>query len=105
MYSWESRSSKKRKRNRILLVIFVIVVVTLPLFVGSAGLIKLMKLKREKHALTRQISILKAEKEVLEQRAEMYLKDDKIIERKARDELGMIREGERIFQIQPAEKQ
>ncbi len=104
VYSWQDRTSKKRKRNRLLLLIIVIVVVTLPLFVGSAGLIRITKLKREKRILQKQILILKAEKEVIDQRIERYLHDNELIERKARDELKMIKDGEKVYQLQPVKK-
>ena len=104
MYSWESRYSKERKRNRLILIISAVVLVTLPLFVGSAGLVKLLKLNRERMNLRRQILIFKAENEVLAQRVEMYLHNKEMVERKARDELGMIRDGEKVYQIQPGQK-
>lgn len=104
VYSWESRYSKKRKRNRLILVISAIVLVTVPLFVGSAGLLKLMRLKREQRLLKQQILILKAENEVLAHRVELYQRSNELVERKARDELGMIRDGEKVYQIQPAQK-
>ena len=104
MYSWESKSSKKRKRNRLLLIITIVVVVTTPLFVGSAGFIRIMNLKHQRNSLHQQLLILKAEKEVVDKRIELYLQSKELIERKARDELGMIRDGEKVFQVQLPEK-
>jgi len=81
-----------------------VVIVTLPLFVGSAGFIRIVRLKRERRLLQQEILILKAEREVLNQRVKMYIKSKELIERKARDELGMIKQGEKVFQIESSIK-
>ncbi len=76
----------------------------MPLLIGSAGFIRIMNLKHQRNLLHQQILILKAEKEVVEKRIELYLHSKELIERKARDELGMMRDGEKVYQVRMAEK-
>ena len=86
------RSSKKKSKVIILIIIMVIIFLFGGYYRLTNNYLQLIRLKRE-------ISILKAENEVLRLRVAQYQTDKKIVERFARDRLGMKKPGESVILI------
>jgi len=68
---------------------------------GDYGLLKICSQRRDIEKLKREISRLRAEQQDLKQECLWLETDTLYIEKKAREELGMVREGERVYQFVP----
>ncbi|MEO0141828.1 MAG: septum formation initiator family protein [candidate division WOR-3 bacterium] len=77
---------------------FLFVFVILPVFYLGRKSFQLFKAYLEERNLKKEILILTAENEAMRKRIEEYRKG-KTMEAKARDDLGMIKKGERIYII------
>lgn len=90
---------RRRKRSstgkRWLIILLLIAV---PLFYFGKRLYKLISSIEEEKCLKKRILILEAENEVLKNRIGEY-KRGTLIEAKARDDLGMIEKGEKVYLI------
>jgi len=91
----------KRRRKRLStyqrwLIILLLIVV--PLFYFGKRFYKLIRSIEEEKYLRKGILILEAENEVLGNRIGEY-KRGTLIEAKARDDLGMIKKGEKVYLI------
>lgn len=91
----------KRRRKRTpkrlkSIVIFALLVI--PLFYLGRRIYKFADACFEEKNLKKEAIILKAENDVLKQRIDEYKKGS-LIETKAREDLGMIRKGEKIYLI------
>lgn len=69
------------------------------LFGGNRGLVEWMELSFEKRALTEDIRRLEGEIARLTREYEAYGKDRTLIERRAREELHLVRPGERLYKF------
>jgi len=91
----------KRSRRRLSKKgrwIIVLLIIALPLFYFSRRVYKLVSSIQEENNLKKEIIILKAENEVMQNRINEY-KRRNILEAKARDDLGMIKKGEKIYLV------
>jgi len=91
----------KRSRRRLSKKgrwIIVLLIVALPLFYFSRRVYKLVSSIQEENNLKKEIIILKAENEVMQNRINEY-KRRNILEAKARDDLGMIKKGEKVYLV------
>jgi cell division protein FtsB len=86
------RSSKKGRWVIILLIIAI------PFFYFSRRFYKYINAKLEERRLKQEILVLEAEIEVLQSRINNY-KRGTMLEAKARDNLGMIKKGEKVYLI------
>ncbi len=91
------KKTRRRVSKRRRWIIFLLVA-AIPLFYFSRRAYKLISSIREENNLKKEILILKAKNEVLHNRISEY-KRGNLLEAKARDELGMIRKGEKIYLI------
>ena len=89
------RRKRSPKRLRILLVLLVLAI---PIFYLGRRVYKFGDASLEERRLKKEIVILQAENEVLKQRINEYKKGN-LIETKAREDLGMIKKGEKIYII------
>ena len=91
----------KRRRRRVSRkkwwIVFLLVA-AIPLFYFSRRAYRLISSIHEVNTLKKEILILKAKDEVLRNRLGEY-KRGNLVETKARDELGMIRKGEKVYLI------
>ena len=91
----------KKRRKRISKkkrwIIFLLVI-AIPLFYFGRRAYKLVAAMREEKNLKREILILKAKNEVIRNRISEY-KRGNLLEAKARDDLGMIKKGEKVYLI------
>ncbi|MEE8596744.1 MAG: septum formation initiator family protein [bacterium] len=91
----------KRSRRRLSKKgrwIIVLLIIALPLFYFSRRVYKLVSSIQEENNLKKEIIILKAENEVMQNRINEY-KRRNILEAKARDDLGMIKKGEKVYLV------
>jgi len=88
---------RKRKSSKFRFLLLIILI-TIPLIFLGKKVYKLLTFRQEEINLKRKISILQAENEVLIQRITEYKKWN-LLEVKARDDLGMIKKGEKIYLV------
>ena len=91
----------KRRRKRTpkrLRTIVILALLVIPLFYLGRRIYKFADALFKEKNLKKEAIILKAENDVLRQRINEYKKGS-LIETKAREDLGMIRKGEKIFLI------
>ena len=86
------RSSKRYK------IILILAILAIPMFYLGKRLYRFGDAWFEERRLKKNIIIMKAENDVLKQRINEYKKGN-LIETKAREDLGMIRRGEKIYII------
>lgn len=91
------RKARRRLSKRGRWIIFLLLIVV-PLFYLSRRVFILVRAIHEENMLKKQILILEAESEILQSRIKDY-KRGILLEVKARDDLGMIKEGEKVYLI------
>jgi cell division protein FtsB len=91
----KKRRKKKRSRARF---IILIIIVMLPLIYFGRRLYRYVTTVHAEHRLRKGILILRAENEALVDRINQYRRGT-LLEAKARDDLGMMKEGEKIFLV------
>lgn len=91
-----------RRKRTILFFVFVVIAfigVGLMLF-GETGLFKYLELKRTKAHLEAELRLLQDENRRLKSQVESLKKDPYYIEKQAREEYGLAKPGEFIYQFQ-----
>jgi cell division protein FtsB len=78
--------------------ILVLIILALTVF-GDHGLLNLVRYRNQREALTAEANQLEAENCRLQDEIERLKGDDLFLERVAREELGMVKPGEIIFQF------
>ncbi|UCG92359.1 MAG: septum formation initiator family protein [candidate division WOR-3 bacterium] len=91
----KKRRKRLSKRGKWLLILLVMAI---PLFHFGRRVYKLVHSIHEERILEKRIVVLEAENEVLRNRISEY-KRGTLIEAKARDDLGMIKKGEKVYLI------
>ena len=86
------RASKKYK------ILLILAILAIPMFYLGKRLYRFTDAWLEERRLKKNIVIMKAENDVMEQRIHEYKKGN-LIEAKAREDLGMIKPGEKIYII------
>jgi len=76
---------------------FLLFVLTVASFFGKKGLIEIYRTKRNQEVLLQKIEQLEARKGKLERDIEELLKNPKAVEKKAREKLGLVKEGEIVI--------
>ena len=89
------RRRRKRSSKR-LKILLILVVLAISLFYLGRRVYRFGDASLEERRLKKEIVVLQAENEVLKQRINEYKKGN-LIETKAREDLGMIKKGEKIF--------
>jgi cell division protein FtsB len=78
-------------------IVFLLFVLTVTSFFGKRGLIEIYRTRRKQEALLRKINELEEKKVKLERDIEELQKNPKAIEKKAREKLGLVKEGEIVI--------
>ena len=91
---------KRRPYGRLLLLLGFLFVCYVYLG-GDYGLIKIWSQRREIESLKREIERLQAEQLDLKKECLRLQTDSLYIEKKAREELGLVKDGERVYQFVP----
>lgn len=76
---------------------FLLFVLTVASFFGKRGLIEIYQTKRRQEALLQKIEQLEARKGKLERDIRELEKNPKAVEKKAREKLGLVKEGEIVI--------
>jgi cell division protein FtsB len=88
-----------------LFLIFLLVLLVWLSFIfigGKYGILRIRTLEGEQLRVAREIAVLKLEREALLKEKRLALeKDSLLFERKAREELGMIKDHERVIRFPP----
>ncbi len=95
----EGRSPKNFRRILIAVGLFLNVSLLLSFFFGEMGLLNAMKLRKVHAGIQSEISWLQGENEKLLGQVDALQHDLGTIERFARDRLGLIKEGELVYEF------
>ncbi len=87
-----------RRHGRLILALGVAAVLIQDVF-GSHGFLALRRSQREIEQLRQEIAQLHAENKELAEHVQALKSDPKLIEKIAREEMGLARPGERIFKL------
>ena len=98
-----TKKKKNYKRFGWLIYLIVFVIILIILSFGDRGFIKQFQAYKKQSALKTQIKEMNAEKELLKQQAEQ-LDQPETIEKVAREEYGMAKEGEEVYKVIPKEE-
>lgn len=93
----EKSSSSFKKKAIIGGVGFLLFVLTVASFFGKRGLLEIYRTKRRQEVLLQKIVQLEEKKGKLERDIEELQKNPKAVEKKAREKLGLMKEGEIVI--------
>ena len=93
----EKGASSFKKKIVIGGVGFLLFVLTVASFFGKRGLIEIYRTKRRQDVLLQKIEVLEAKKGKLERDIEELKNNPHAVEKKAREKLGLVKEGEIVI--------
>ena len=96
---FDNGPSKDKARTKKIILVIVIIVALYFVLADNRGLVHLLQMKAEKHKLTKEIQELAEENQNLKQEINLLKTDPKIIERMAREELGLVKKGEVVYRF------
>lgn len=99
----EKTVQKKRKLKRILFLL-VFAFISYSFFSGPYGFIQIHSLWQEKKSLEKESKMWQAKIVDLEIEKKRLEEDKFYIEKQARERLGMVKEGERVYKVVPQRK-
>jgi cell division protein FtsB len=88
-------------RRRLRLIALTLAALAL-LGLGGQSVARLWQMTRQVAALEREIAALRAEAERLAAQVEQLRTDPEAVERVAREELGLVKPGERVLKLPPS---
>ena len=89
---------RQNKAKRGYRIIIILAIIAIPLFYLGRRVYTFCDAVLEEKSLEKQRTVLRAENDVMKMRIDEY-KQGTLIETKAREELGMIREGEKVYLV------
>ena len=89
-------------RRHLKLLVLVLVVLAAASVMGNRGLMRLYHLQRERAELTREIDRLRTANAALAEEARPLKSDPGGIEAIAREELGLVKPGEIVYEFRPS---
>lgn len=92
-----------RKHGAIILGLTLLVVFVHDVF-GTRGYLAMRRSQQEVQKLREEIAAINAENQKASDQIKALKSDPKLIERIAREQMGMMRPGERIYRIAPSEE-
>jgi cell division protein FtsB len=99
---------KRRRffRQRIILVLGIAgaLYLIIPLFLGDMGILKYFGMLKKHHHISAEIHELIEENRELQQKVEALRSDPDVIEKIAREQLGLVKEGELVYKFKTEEK-
>ncbi len=90
-----------RKRNLLLLVLVLSLILGLLTFFGDKGVFNLLRLQKELSRIREDNLKIEEENQKLREEVKRLQNEKRYIEEIARKELGMVKEGEIIYQFDP----
>jgi cell division protein FtsB len=97
----EERTVQRKKKIKRVLFLLLFVFVGYRFFAGPYGFIQIHSLWQEKKNLETESKMLKAEMVDLEIEKKRLEEDEFYLEKQARERLGMVREGEKVYRVVP----
>ena len=95
----------KRKKRLLIVILVFLLILGLVSFFGEKGILHLLRLEKELVRIKESNKKMEEENEKLKEEVRRLKTDKRYIEEIARKELGMVKEGEIIYQFEPpAEK-
>ena len=88
-----------KKRPLLFIILFVVLVMVLVTFFGEKGILHLLRLKRELTRIKEENQRAEEENQRLREEVRRLQQEKRYIEEIARKELGMVKEGEVIYQF------
>ncbi len=96
----EVRQYRARMRGLLLMVLIVVnCYLLLSLFLGDMGVIKLVKMRTVHQQLQEEMASLRQGSEQLTREVDALKSDPHAIERLAREKLGLVKEGELVYEF------
>jgi cell division protein FtsB len=92
------------KNKRLLLALIVGVPLLIYVVFGHRGILQRLRLEREKTELEERIRMSQAEGKALEQQSKRLDSDPQTVEKVAREKHNMVREGDRVYKVNPEKK-
>jgi len=102
-YRSKKNSSPAIKRIRWIALALILILVYI-FIQGDQGFLKYHQLKKEKERILKRIEKLKAENQTLTDEIELLKNNYRYIEKVAREEHRMAKEGEKIYIVPPPQK-
>lgn len=93
----DKSSSSFKKKAIIGGVVFLLFVLTVASLFGKRGLMEIYRTRRKQEVLLQKIKQLEERKVKLERDVEELEKNPKAVEKKAREKLGLVKEGEIVI--------
>ena len=93
-----------KKRSFFLLILVLCLILGLLTFFGDKGVLHLMRLQRELSRIKEESRKVEEENQKLREEVIRLQNEKRYIEEIARKELGMVKEGEIIYQFDPSPK-
>ena len=93
-----------KKKRFLLLALGFFLILGLITFFGENGILHLLRLKKEMGGIKEANLQLVKENEALKEEVRKLKQEKKHIEEIARKELGMVKEGEIIYQFEPSDR-
>jgi cell division protein FtsB len=93
-----ARRRAAQKRERLGVVLFIVVAVGLAVF-GARESIRVLRMRQDLQTLERDAQDMSVRQKRLEEQAERLRNDPGYIEKLAREEMGMVRQGDRVLKF------
>jgi cell division protein FtsB len=93
-----ARRHAAQKRERLGVVLFIVVAVGLAVF-GARESIRVLRMRQDLQTLERDAQDMSVRQKRLEEQAERLRNDPGYIEKLAREEMGMVRQGDRVLKF------
>ena len=91
----------KRKKRLLIVILLFLLILGLVSFLGERGILHLLRLEKELIRIKESNKKIEEENERLKEEVKRLKTDKRYIEEIARKELGMVKEGEIIYQFEP----
>lgn len=102
----EQLKKEKKIRSRLYLIFFLLLFMILAynFFFGEMGYLKYRELKKNEQKILTEINQIKKTNDSIKEEINLLKKDPKYLEKYAREQFGLIKPGEMVFQFQDSEK-
>ena len=99
MHAVDSLKSKMKRKRLLLLIVIPLLIIGILTFFGEKGILHLLRLQKELVRIKEKNTKLEVENQKLKEEVKRLQTDKRYIEEIARKELGMVKEGEIIYQF------
>lgn len=97
---------ERKKKDKIFFFLFLLIILFLgySFFFGDMGYLKYRELKKNEQKIIKEINEISAENKLLKNEIELLKNDRSYLEKYARENFGLVKPGEMVFQFQKEEK-